>query len=277
MLILFYSLLFLLSVIDFLFMKRTRRDVLTRLCFHPVSLWMGALGVALIIFLLCGDQRGISVTVSSFLQAMFFIILVPAGGYWTLRARAPFMPYMHSCMKRQTKPPGMPASMRSKFPRDRRHPARIITLFALLLGIPLLISILLHGIVGLKPSDQMVRLLALDSHSLTSNAVFVAFLVVCAPVNEELFFRHYLQNRIAGAVRVSPVCRRFAPVVAVAAAAILFCLVHAAMASPMWLKFAQIAPLGAALGICQYKIGIEACIVLHLVFNMSMAVVSALI
>ena len=97
--------------------------------------------------------------------------------------------------------------------------------------------------------------------SLIAGLVFVRFAVV-----EEITYRLAVQSFLARKLRLQG--RRY--VVAIVLASALWTLGHAGTLEPEWIKFAQIFPIGIALGFLFRKYGVESCIFAHAIFNVVM-------
>lgn len=99
--------------------------------------------------------------------------------------------------------------------------------------------------------------------------VFVRRLVplMLAPFAEEIAYRGYIQPRVALLLeRVAPA--KWAAVGSVALVSAAWALGHSEMIEPAWVKWGQIAGIGVALGVARMRLGLEACILLHLGFNL---------
>ncbi len=87
--------------------------------------------------------------------------------------------------------------------------------------------------------------------------------VIEAAFVEEIVFRFCLQNYFAVRWRLSG--HRY--LIAVVITTILWTLAHAGQIEPDWVKFAQIAPIGVALGLLFERYGVVPCILAHGIFN----------
>lgn len=96
---------------------------------------------------------------------------------------------------------------------------------------------------------------------------WMTMVVVCAAaVGEEIVFRLGVQNLLAKNFRLTG--SRYW--VAILASAAFWSLAHANMLDPEWVKFAQVFPLGIALGFLFRRFGVEVCILGHGIFNVAM-------
>jgi membrane protease YdiL (CAAX protease family) len=93
---------------------------------------------------------------------------------------------------------------------------------------------------------------------------FVLALLTLAPIVEEIFFRHYLLQRIAWSMRKY----KSGPFISILITAAAFGLVHYGSLEPFWLRFVQSAGLGIVLGVIAWQHGVETSIALHWLFNL---------
>jgi hypothetical protein len=82
--------------------------------------------------------------------------------------------------------------------------------------------------------------------------------------NEEIFFRLGVQNFLAARL----VNRRRGYEIAIVITTILWTLGHAGALNPDWIKFAQVFPIGLALGWLYRRYGTESAIIAHSLFNL---------
>ena len=87
---------------------------------------------------------------------------------------------------------------------------------------------------------------------------------------EEIIFRLGLQNGLTYLMRSS----RFGHYWAVLGTTALWCLGHVGTLEPNWVKFAQIFVFGLVLGNLNRRFGIIPCIMTHVLFNISMALLT---
>ncbi len=123
---------------------------------------------------------------------------------------------------------------------------------------------------GWKPDAGMARIFGDAPAGAVETAVLLGYVLISAAVSEELIFRHYLLNRLLaiGGGGVWTGWRgvgRAMPAILLATA--LWTLGHGGMIEPAWLKYAQIGVYGIALGVAQIRLGTEASVTLHLLFN----------
>jgi len=110
-----------------------------------------------------------------------------------------------------------------------------------------------------------------DEERFTALVLAKTALIVLAPFAEEATFRGYIQGKSA------EICLRWARrrgalgalarVAPAVLAALLWALMHEGMIEPDWAKWAQIFGVGLLLGSARRRLGLEGCIVLHLLFN----------
>lgn len=99
--------------------------------------------------------------------------------------------------------------------------------------------------------------------------VIVTLALVClAPLVEEVIFRGFTQGWVTVLWPERWGGRRTARAVGIVLAALLWALCHGGQIDPVWVKWVQIFGLGLALGVVRLRQGLEACVFLHLVFNL---------
>jgi membrane protease YdiL (CAAX protease family) len=96
--------------------------------------------------------------------------------------------------------------------------------------------------------------------------VFFGVLLLLTVVGEELTFRLGIQNYFAGLFGRGAAGYRAAIVLSSA----LWSLGHIGQVDPEWVQFAQIFPVGLALGWLFRRAGFEACVIAHGVLNLVM-------
>lgn len=131
-----------------------------------------------------------------------------------------------------------------------------------------LYSYILFAVTNPKLSETVQRLVDMDPNIVVEmDPTFTSWIFVLqAAVLEEVTYRLGMQNFLAskfeffrknywGAIIIS---------------SLLWSFGHANTIDPEWVKFAQIFPFGLALGYTFRKYGIEACILIHALFNVLM-------
>ncbi len=126
------------------------------------------------------------------------------------------------------------------------------------------ISLLLVLLVDIQTGEAVLELT--DGGSDLAVGLLVAWLMLNAPWQEELLFRHYLVARLSaiGGRRSRPVM-----ILAVIVTALVFALGHAGHFDPAWPKLAQTFTWGLMLGAVRIWLGTTYAISLHLLFNLS--------
>lgn len=97
----------------------------------------------------------------------------------------------------------------------------------------------------------------------SKNGIVGYVLIIEAAFVEEIVFRFCLQNYFAARWRLDG--HKYW--IAVVITTILWTLAHAGLIEPDWVKFAQIAPIGIALGFLFERYGVVPCILAHAIFN----------
>ena len=96
-------------------------------------------------------------------------------------------------------------------------------------------------------------------------------LIILAPFMEEVIFRGFIQGKLAIICR-HPLLRRMARtdlVVPIAATSALWAIGHFGILQPNWVKWVQIFGIGVVIGVARMRLGLEACVILHLIFNLA--------
>jgi membrane protease YdiL (CAAX protease family) len=103
-----------------------------------------------------------------------------------------------------------------------------------------------------------------------AGVAFSLSILLLAPFIEETAYRSYLFDRIRS---------RWGAGAAIGLTAFLWALMHTGTIDPGWVKYVQILGIGVILGIVRLRLGLEACVAIHLVLNLSglVAVPAALI
>lgn len=199
----------------------------------------------LIFFIAAGASAlGVGIAIFYVMLALFAWVLLPTGSYWaSLRRRQPL-----SLLA------GRPLVPRSRLP-----------LFTALFLVPQLVSFTAFALFPWETGKELSEQLKEGSPSPVVLMVLALYLIVSAPVAEELIFRHYALNRLAALKQIGLVGASLLTT-------LVFAMGHTGMMEPAWLKWLQISLFGISLAICQIRINTEACILLHLLLNISAAV-----
>jgi membrane protease YdiL (CAAX protease family) len=157
---------------------------------------------------------------------------------------------------------GLNRASRRRIPRLWRFPLLPVLLAsAAFIGY----SALLLWLVPSRMSPLLQKSLSnLEGIILSTDSVLAtAILVSLIAVTEEIVFRLFLQTQLERWLRrtTHPACW------AVLITSTLWTLGHASSLDPMWVKFAQIFPMGLALGFMRRRWGMEACISTHVALN----------
>jgi membrane protease YdiL (CAAX protease family) len=235
----------------------TRRAVLVKFASPWVLGWLLFVSAWAVGFGVIGDlRRALAVALGGGVNALLYLVLVPAGYHASVLAGSPALPLVRGARRGWS---GIRGRIRGPVP---------VFLFSALLLIPVVFTAFIYATRTLAPTPRVMQALEVETHAPAETALFVVFMLITAAVDEELVFRHYLLNRLTVAFGARQ-SRVLAPVSAVVLTTALFMLGHREMMDPAWLKYTQIALLGTALGVCQLRLGLECCIVLHLFFNIS--------
>jgi len=113
----------------------------------------------------------------------------------------------------------------------------------------------------LKQTIKSLEGLFLAGHSKTVVAIAASLIAV----KEEIVFRLFLQTQFAWWLRG----KRRPDLWAILLVSVLWTLAHAISLDPAWVKFAQILPIGIALGLLRRRWGIETCIFVHVALNLA--------
>jgi membrane protease YdiL (CAAX protease family) len=119
----------------------------------------------------------------------------------------------------------------------------------------------LSSIITEKFGDRLKPSLMVEGSYLMT-----ALLVVAFALGEELVFRLGIQSFLARHLNLKG--RKYW--IAILATTILWTLGHAGVMEPAWVKFAQVFPLGIALGVLFWRYGVEITIGVHAVYNVAM-------
>lgn len=100
-------------------------------------------------------------------------------------------------------------------------------------------------------------------------AISVLLPIVLAPFFEEVIFRGYILDRTVRFLRGRGQGRgRFDAAAGIVFTSALWAVQHEGVIAPEWVKWAQIFGVGIFLGAARIRLGLEACIALHLIHNL---------
>jgi len=105
-------------------------------------------------------------------------------------------------------------------------------------------------------------------------SVMVALILVEVAFCEEVVFRLGIQAFLAKVLRSKGWGRYW---VAIVLTSFLWTLGHVGVMDPNWVKIVQIFPLGVALGVLFRKYGLEACALVHVIFNVTLMYLSPML
>jgi membrane protease YdiL (CAAX protease family) len=92
--------------------------------------------------------------------------------------------------------------------------------------------------------------------------------LLLAPLYEELIYRAYIQDRLLLFFRKKRLPRAGSQaLLATAITAGVWALQHSGMIAPDWVKFIQIFIVGLFLGLARLRLGLEACVLIHALYN----------
>jgi len=119
--------------------------------------------------------------------------------------------------------------------------------------------------------SELLRFVS-EAHELGNGPSAMAALVLLeAAFGEEIMFRLGIQNYLARQFKL----RGDRYWIAILLTAAFWSIAHASMLDPEWVKIAQVAPLGLALGFLFRRYGTVACIIVHGAFNIIMMFLSS--
>jgi membrane protease YdiL (CAAX protease family) len=211
----------------------------------------GVLAIAYLSALPGGVLFGVCLAISFHL--IFALYLVPAGLYWAWRNKVSGMPLVRSCARRK---------------RPGTHPAsqRVFSWkWVLLMGV--LVNLYTYGIFAIFRArmTESFKLEFLKPEFDTPAFVILILLIsAAAPFYEEVVFRLGLQNLIALFLRRHGISASWAIIVSAA----VWAFGHTGLVAPVGTKELQIFGVGIVLGKVMQKIGLEGCIVVHLMLNL---------
>jgi len=122
-------------------------------------------------------------------------------------------------------------------------------------------------------ASEMIRLIQESSQTQgteTMNVILLAIVFARLAAAEEIFFRLVVQTVVEWKFRAS----RYASAIAILFSSLFWSIGHVGVLVPEWVKLAQIFPFGIALGLIYRRYGIEAAILIHVVFNIAMIFLS---
>jgi membrane protease YdiL (CAAX protease family) len=132
------------------------------------------------------------------------------------------------------------------------------------LPLPFLIIWTLAWFAIMEPEPtELVRAMTPESEDLPTFIYLLLSIVVLAPIQEEILYRHFAMGlfyrwfgRSTGAV-----------LAAILVSTVIFSVAHVAILTDNWIKFVQILPAGLIFGFIYYKRGLEHSILAHALFN----------
>lgn len=92
--------------------------------------------------------------------------------------------------------------------------------------------------------------------------------IAMAPFYEEVLFRGFVQERLLIFGRVFIRSRAVALTLSILLTSGFWAMGHMGRIEPDWVKLVQIGGIGVALGLARWRLGLEACVVMHLLFNL---------
>lgn len=122
-------------------------------------------------------------------------------------------------------------------------------------------------------ASEMIRMVqesSADAGTDNMSTVLILMIFARVAVTEELFFRLAVQTLVEWRFRES----KYGAFIAILFASVFWTLGHIGVIVPEWVKIVQIFPFGIALGLIYRKYGIEAAILIHVVFNIAMIFLS---
>lgn len=145
-------------------------------------------------------------------------------------------------------------------------------IFSALAAGGVILSLLLVILVPVHPGESVTTMA--EGASDGALALLALWLMINAPWQEELLFRHYLVARVAAFAGEGTASRRAWTLIAIVFAAAIFALGHSAHMDPAWPKLAQTFAWGLALGWVRVAMGTSYAIGLHLVWNLTAPLVA---
>lgn len=133
-------------------------------------------------------------------------------------------------------------------------------------------TMLLFNLTQPKASEMIKIIHESNQNNGTENMSVVLLIIIFARLAaaEELFFRLSVQTLVEWKFKHSKYCVH----IAIVFASLFWSIGHVGVIVPEWVKMAQIFPFGIALGLSYRRYGIEAAILIHVVFNVAMIFLS---
>lgn len=122
-------------------------------------------------------------------------------------------------------------------------------------------------------ASEMIKMIQQSSPQEGSESFNTMLLIIVfarLAATEEIFFRLVVQTFLEWKL----IGGKYASVVAITFSSLFWSIGHVGVLVPEWVKLAQIFPFGIALGIIYRRYGIEAAILIHVVFNVAMIFLS---
>lgn len=118
-------------------------------------------------------------------------------------------------------------------------------------------------------ASEMVKMIqettpAPTNENMTTLLIVIIFARLAAV--EEVFFRLVVQTYLEWQLRTS----KYASSIAILFSSLFWSIGHVGVLVPEWVKLAQIFPFGIALGWIYRRYGIEAAVLIHVIFNIAM-------
>ncbi len=127
-------------------------------------------------------------------------------------------------------------------------------------------TVVLFRLVPPRVSEMLLGLSSLTVEDAPTFSLQVLVLALSAAFGEELIYRLGIQGFLARYLNCQGK-RYWIPIVL---AALLWTLGHVGATDPVWVKPAQILPIGLMLGWLYRRCGVESCILAHALFNLSL-------
>jgi membrane protease YdiL (CAAX protease family) len=186
----------------------------------------------------------------SFIAIQIFI-LSGAGAYVCSKLSLPSMPYFRYFLSRSRKAQWL-----------KRVSIRF-TIFSFIAVI--LYSIALFALFRPSPSP----LLEDFWYDITEiNKVFSRIILVTFALGEEIIFRLFLQNFLALYLSFM----KYGWVIAIFISSSVWAVGHSGMVEPEWVKFLHVLGIGVILGFLMRKQGVESCMIVHSMLNLSASI-----
>lgn len=129
-------------------------------------------------------------------------------------------------------------------------------------------TVILFNITQPQASDMIRLIQQSNPDSLTKDMSHVLLILIFARLAaaEEIFFRLSVQTLMEWGLRKN----KYGAFISVLFSSLFWTIGHVGVLVPEWVKMAQIFPFGIALGLIYRRYGIEAAILIHVVFNVAM-------